>query len=72
MLEIPNASLIGLVVAMLLIGTGTGGVRSVYFPFLGDQYQRRSEEDPVQERDGVKETIDYGLTLQSIYNICYG
>lgn len=56
---------------MILVGIGTGGVRAVFPPFLGDQC--RDPQSRIWTRtDGKLELIDHRLTLQYIYNVYYG
>ncbi|EME89455.1 uncharacterized protein MYCFIDRAFT_55863 [Pseudocercospora fijiensis CIRAD86] len=61
----------GLGIAMVLIGIGTGGIKSVFSPFLGDQCSHH-ESRVVEKPDGAREVIDYRLTLQFMYNVFYG
>ena len=61
----------GLGIAMVLIGIGTGGIKSVFSPFLGDQCSHH-ESRVVEKSDGRREVIDYRLTLQFMYNVFYG
>ncbi|KAF7185110.1 putative peptide transporter ptr2 [Pseudocercospora fuligena] len=61
----------GLGLAMVLIGIGTGGIKSVFSPFLGDQCSQH-ESRVVEKPDGNREVVDYRLTLQFMYNVFYG
>ena len=61
----------GLGLAMVLIGIGTGGIKSVFAPFLGDQCPHH-ESRVVAKPDGRRQVIDYRLTLQFMYNVFYG
>ncbi|KXT10307.1 hypothetical protein AC579_1120 [Pseudocercospora musae] len=61
----------GLGIAMVLIAIGTGGIKSVFSPFLGDQCPHH-ESRVVERPDGTREVVDYRLTLQFMYNIFYG
>lgn len=57
---------------MILIAIGTGGIRAVFPPFLGDQYQQRpSPPGDGEDTSSKHEVIDYRLTLQYIYNVYY-
>lgn len=55
----------GLVIAMILIGLGTGGFKVVVVPFMIDQYRRRS---PTVKRlkNGSCVVTDYEQTVQFI------
>ncbi|KAE8143877.1 oligopeptide transporter [Aspergillus pseudotamarii] len=65
-----GAGLPGLLVALFLLGLGSGGIRSNVAPLIADQYVRK----PVQVRtldNGTKVLIDPDLTIQTIYGRYY-
>lgn len=65
-----HASLPGLVSAMIIIGFGTGGIKSNVSPLAGDQYTRT--EPYVKElANGEKVIVDPKLTIQSIFHWFY-
>ncbi|CZT14317.1 related to PTR2-Di-and tripeptide permease [Ramularia collo-cygni] len=64
-----GAGVPGLGVSMILIGIGQGGIKTSIWPLLGDQYTQTGPS--VVEKKGKKVVLDYGLTLQLIYNISY-
>ena len=60
----------GLAVALVLVGLGTGGVRTTLPPLLAEQTQD-TKPRVVAGADGTKQVIDSDLTLQYIYNVFY-
>lgn len=59
----------GLVVAMVVIGLGTGGIKSNVSPLIAEQV--RSTNSFVEERKGRRVVVDPELTVQRIYMIYY-
>ncbi|CAF1487195.1 unnamed protein product [Adineta ricciae] len=59
----------GLIVAMIVIGVGTGGVKSNVSPLMADQYTRKTPI--VKEINGKKKIIDPKITMQSLFNWFY-
>lgn len=66
-----SARIGGLAVAMALIGIGAGGVRATFSPLLGDQYPSDGEERVKMRKNGKAVLLDYGLTLQLMYQLYY-
>jgi hypothetical protein len=65
-----GAALPGLLVAMAVIGLGTGGIKSNVSPLIAEQV--RSTEPFVEtRRDGKRVIIDPEVTVQRIYMIYY-
>lgn len=64
--------LIGLTVAMILIGMGGGSFRAGIVPFIADQYTATTPRlEMLSEKDGSLVEVDGALTLQYIYNVYY-
>ncbi|CAF1059108.1 unnamed protein product [Adineta steineri] len=59
----------GLIVAMVIIGLGTGGVKSNVSPLMAEQYTRTKAV--VREINGKKKIIDPKVTVQSMFNWFY-
>jgi MFS family permease len=65
-----GAALPGLLVAMVVIGLGTGGIKSNVSPLIAEQV--RSTEPFVEtRRDGKRVIVDPEVTVQRIYMIYY-
>lgn len=60
----------GFIAAIILIGIGTGGIKSNVAPLIADQYTRRKTSISVLE-SGEKVIIDPSVTIQRIYMIFY-
>ena len=58
-----RVSLGGLLVAMALIGIGTGGIKPNVGPLIAEQYAR-PKESIHQFKDGEMVVLDYDLTIQ--------
>ncbi|CAF3640353.1 unnamed protein product [Rotaria sp. Silwood1] len=59
----------GLIVAMIIIGFGTGGVKSNVSPLMAEQYSRKKAIITVI--NGQKKIIDPSVTTQSMFNWFY-
>ncbi|CAF1149126.1 unnamed protein product [Rotaria sordida] len=59
----------GLIVAMIIIGTGTGGVKSNVSPLMAEQYSRTKPIITVIK--GKRKIIDPSVTMQSMFNWFY-
>lgn len=73
--SIPNslahgAGLGGFIVAILIIGLGTGGIKSNVAPLIADQYKRKKMAVSTTKKD-ERVIIDPSLTIQRIYMIFY-
>ncbi|GAQ05517.1 peptide transporter PTR2 [Aspergillus lentulus] len=66
-----GAGLGGFVVAILVIGLGTGGIKSNVAPLIADQYKRKKMAVSTTKK-GERVIIDPALTIQRIYMIFYG
>ncbi|KAM3554904.1 hypothetical protein MY1884_005879 [Beauveria asiatica] len=64
------AGLPGYIVAIIIIGLGTGGIKSNIAPLIADQYQRRRMALRT-EPSGERVIIDPAITYQRIYMIFY-
>ncbi|CCF34770.1 POT family protein [Colletotrichum higginsianum] len=60
----------GYIVAIIVIGLGTGGIKSNIAPLIADQYQRRVMAVKT-ESSGERVIIDPAITYQRIYMIFY-
>lgn len=60
----------GYIVAIIVIGLGTGGIKSNIAPLIADQYQRRRMAVKT-EKSGERVIIDPAITYQRIYMIFY-
>ena len=65
-----KAGLGGFIVAIIVIGFGTGGIKSNIAPLIADQYQRRRMAIKT-EASGERVVIDPAITYQRIYMIFY-
>ncbi|CAG8022425.1 unnamed protein product [Penicillium nalgiovense] len=61
----------GFIVAILIIGLGTGGIKSNVAPLIADQYKRKKMAISTTNK-GERVVIDPSLTIQRIYMIFYG
>ncbi|CAF3160189.1 unnamed protein product [Rotaria sp. Silwood2] len=59
----------GLIVAMIIIGFGTGGVKSNVSPLMAEQYSRT--KPIVKVINGKQKIIDPSITMQSMFNWFY-
>ncbi|APA16014.1 hypothetical protein SS1G_10121 [Sclerotinia sclerotiorum 1980 UF-70] len=65
-----GAGLGGFITAILIIGVGTGGIKSNVSPLIADQYTRKRMAIKVLE-NGERVIIDPTVTVQRIYLIFY-
>jgi len=65
-----GAALGGLVTAMIVIGLGTGGIKSNVSPLIAEQY-RGTKQTIRTLKSGERVIVDPGLTIQRIYMIFY-
>lgn len=65
-----GAALGGLVTAMIIIGLGTGGIKSNVSPLIAEQY-RGTRPTVKTLRSGERVIVDPALTIQRIYMIFY-
>ncbi|CAF1317389.1 unnamed protein product [Adineta steineri] len=82
-----GTALPGLIIAMIIIGIGSGGVQSNFIPLMGEQYTRKTlivkgkmilskKKQGIQtsvflEIKGKKKIIDPQITIQSLFNWSY-
>ncbi|KAL2864319.1 peptide MFS transporter [Aspergillus lucknowensis] len=66
-----GAGLGGFIAAVLIIGLGTGGIKSNVAPLIADQYKRKKMAVKTTKK-GERVIIDPALTIQRIYMIFYG
>ncbi|CAF0988634.1 unnamed protein product [Rotaria sordida] len=59
----------GLIIAMIILGFGTGGVKSNVSPLMAEQYSRTKPVITVIK--GQRKIIDPGVTMQSMFNWFY-
>ncbi|KAI9805364.1 MAG: peptide transporter ptr2 [Piccolia ochrophora] len=65
-----NAALGGLITAMIVIGLGTGGIKSNVSPLIAEQY--RGTKSTIRTlKNGQRVIIDPAVTIQRIYMIFY-
>ncbi|KAI9841563.1 MAG: peptide transporter ptr2 [Sclerophora amabilis] len=65
-----GAALGGLIVAMIVIGLGTGGIKANVSPLIAEQYSGTKETIRI-EKDGERVIVDPAVTIQRIYMIFY-
>ena len=65
-----GAGLGGFITAVLVIGLGTGGIKSNVAPLIADQYKRRRMAVTTTPQ-GERVIIDPSITIQRIYMIFY-
>jgi POT family proton-dependent oligopeptide transporter len=65
-----GAGLGGLVATMIILGVGTGGVKSNVSPLIAEQYTRTIPAIKTL-KTGERVIVDPAVTIQSIYNIFY-
>ncbi|KAF2132509.1 PTR2-domain-containing protein [Dothidotthia symphoricarpi CBS 119687] len=66
-----GAGLGGFVAALIVIGLGTGGIKSNVAPLIADQYKRRQMVIGTDKKTGERVIIDPAITIQRIYMIFY-
>lgn len=66
-----GAGLGGFVTALVIIGLGTGGIKSNVAPLIADQYRRRQMAIGSDPKTGERVIIDPAITIQRIYMIFY-
>jgi POT family proton-dependent oligopeptide transporter len=64
-----NAGLGGFIVAVIVIGLGTGGIKSNVAPLIADQYKRRQMVIGHDDKTGECVIIDPAITIQRIYMV---
>ncbi|EQL36884.1 POT family proton-dependent oligopeptide transporter [Blastomyces dermatitidis ATCC 18188] len=60
----------GFIVAIIIIGIGTGGIKSNVAPLIADQYTRKKMAIKTNKK-GQRVIIDPALTIQRIYMVFY-
>ncbi|KAF8964719.1 peptide transporter ptr2 [Entomortierella lignicola] len=65
-----NAALPGLVIAMIVIGLGTGGIKANVSPMVAEQYQGNKTTVKTL-KSGERVIVDPTVTVQSIFNWFY-
>lgn len=66
-----GAGLGGFIVGIIIIGLGTGGIKSNVAPLIADQYRRRKMVLQTL-KTGERVVLDPAVTIQRIYMIFYG
>ncbi|KAJ4345873.1 peptide transporter ptr2 [Didymosphaeria variabile] len=66
-----GAGLGGFVTAIVIIGLGTGGIKSNVAPLIADQYKRRQMKVTTDKKTGERIIIDPAITITRIYMIFY-
>lgn len=61
-----GAALGGLIAAMIIIGIGTGGIKSNVSPLIAEQYRGTKMKIRV-EKNGERVIVDPAVTVQRIY-----
>ena len=64
-----NAALGGVIVAMIVIGLGTGGIKSNVSPLIAEQY-RGTRQKIKTLKSGERVIVDPAITIQRIYMVC--
>ena len=70
-LEHHSVGLGGYIAAIVIIGFGTGGIKSNVAPLIADQYKRRQMKVTTDKKTGERVIIDPAITIQRIYMIFY-
>ncbi|KAJ1923499.1 peptide transporter ptr2 [Tieghemiomyces parasiticus] len=65
-----GSALPGLAVSMIIIGFGTGGIKSNVSPLIAEQYTR-TRAFVKTKKDGTQVIVDPATTIQSIFNWFY-
>jgi POT family proton-dependent oligopeptide transporter len=60
----------GIVVTMIVLGLGTGGIKSNVSPLIAEQYTQTKPRIKVL-KSGERVIVDPDITIQSLYNIFY-
>lgn len=63
-----GAALGGVIVAMIVIGLGTGGIKSNVSPLIAEQYRGTKQKIRI-EKNGERVIVDPGATIQRIYMV---
>lgn len=58
----------GLIAAMIIIGLGTGGIKSNVSPLIAEQYSETKQKIRVQ-KNGERVIVDPATTIQRIYMV---
>lgn len=66
-----GAGLGGFIVSLIVIGLGTGGIKSNVAPLIADQYKRRQMVIGKDDKTGERIIIDPAITIQRIYMVFY-
>ena len=66
-----GAGLGGFIAAIIVIGLGTGGIKSNVAPLIADQYKRRQMVIGHDDKTGERVIIDPAITIQRIYMVFY-
>lgn len=66
-----GAALGGYVAAIIVIGIGTGGIKSNIAPLIADQYTRKKMALSTDPKTGERVIIDPAITFQRIYMMFY-
>ena len=64
-----GAALGGIIVSMIVIGLGTGGIKSNVSPLIAEQYRNTRQKIRI-EKSGERVIVDPGATIQRIYMVC--
>ena len=63
-----GAALGGIIVAMIVIGLGTGGIKSSVAPLIAEQYTNTKQRIRV-EKNGERVIVDPATTVQRIFMV---
>jgi POT family proton-dependent oligopeptide transporter len=66
-----GAGMPGFILAVIVIGLGTGGIKSNVAPLIADQYKRRQMVIGSDKKTGERVIIDPAITIQRIYMVFY-
>jgi POT family proton-dependent oligopeptide transporter len=66
-----GAGLPGFIVTIIIVGLGTGGIKSNVAPLIADQYTRRQMAIGHDKKTGERVIIDPAITIQRIYMVFY-
>lgn len=64
-----GAALPGVIVAMIVIGLGTGGIKANVAPLIAEQYRGTKQKIKIL-KSGERVIVDPAITIQRVYMVC--
>ncbi|KAH7410512.1 helicase C-terminal domain-containing protein [Phaeosphaeria sp. MPI-PUGE-AT-0046c] len=68
---VQGTAMAGLVVAMAVIGLGTGGIKPNVSPFIAEQVAFEADYVAANTRTGRREVVSHALTMQKVFSVFY-